>query len=765
MDCPHWDELKFIKHCQGELPPQEEDQFQQHLHICTDCREYANISWEVMLNVPTTEESAEIERDTEAFLKSKTWQECKERLIKRHTQVPKKPRNTRDVKRPADTGINPNININSLLGIDLNARHDDVDTDTAIQIEKDTQEFLHSKEWKEHKQKLIQHLANNTLEQHVEERRRQRAEQVVEQQQPEHSEQPTVEMPAPTNVNVVAFPEEKLQAPKASRLQHQTIMKIAAMVIMVITPALLTYHLLVRPYYEKQAGRTSALATTIVETTDLKTIAEAFESANARLKEDSQDADALFVRAVSSEKLLLLEDAKSDYQSYLSIDDNSERRRDVAQRLSNLTQQLKDKPAVKQTRYQELDHHIDDYLAALQAKNSIGAANSLASAADVANEMAIKSGDMLGRDLVSFYRTVPYNAINSLVEARNLRTQVEAIKGIDRFTEALTKASTAKKIFETVKASTEAEISDIQIVKYLARSDELSRATALIEASLPNVTSRQHLFSRAQLLLWKGHVFSNTSNFNEAIASLEDSFNIAKELDIPKFTTLPAMLLSTIYHVTNDNEHAMTLAHKTFAEARLSDELPPAQIVQVLGASSFNLNYPLLAERYLDYSMTLAEKQKNYSYLVMSYNLSGILQAEQKRFNEAEERFSKAYQALTKIVDENARFRMEFAVTGYYARTQMLAGNIDRSISLYEKAIDLGERTNVQEMLALSQLHQGLGESWMAKGDLHRAETEMEKAIALDHQARARFEQNNMLLTFAVTRKSCQEQLHWIRSN
>ncbi|MEW6738234.1 MAG: zf-HC2 domain-containing protein, partial [Acidobacteriota bacterium] len=208
MDCPHWDELKFIKHCQGELPPQEEDQFQQHLHICTDCREYANISWEVMLNVPTTEESAEIERDTEAFLKSKTWQECKERLIKRHTQVPKKPRNTKDVKRPADTGINPNININSLFGIDLNARHDDVDTDTAIQIEKDTQEFLHSKVWKEHKQKLIQHLANNTLEQPVEERRRERAEQVVEQQQPEHSEQPTVEMPATANVNVVAFPEE-----------------------------------------------------------------------------------------------------------------------------------------------------------------------------------------------------------------------------------------------------------------------------------------------------------------------------------------------------------------------------------------------------------------------------------------------------------------------------------------------------------------------------------------------------------------------------
>ncbi|MEW6734640.1 MAG: zf-HC2 domain-containing protein, partial [Acidobacteriota bacterium] len=62
MDCPHWDELRFIKHCQGELPPQEEDQFQQHLHICTDCREYANISWEVMLNVPDSEERAEIER-------------------------------------------------------------------------------------------------------------------------------------------------------------------------------------------------------------------------------------------------------------------------------------------------------------------------------------------------------------------------------------------------------------------------------------------------------------------------------------------------------------------------------------------------------------------------------------------------------------------------------------------------------------------------------------------------------------------------------
>ncbi|MEW6734618.1 MAG: tetratricopeptide repeat protein [Acidobacteriota bacterium] len=757
MDCPHWDELRFIKHCQGELPPQEEDQFQQHLHICTDCREYANISWEVMLNVPTTEESAEIERDTEAFLKSKTWQECKERLIKRHTQVPNKPRNTKDVKRPADTGINPIIN--SLLGINLNARHDDVDTETAIQIEKDTQEFLHSKVWKEHKQKLIQHLANNTLEQHVEERSRQRAEQVVEQQQPEHSEQPTVEMPAPTNVNVVAFPEEKIQAPKASSLRYQTIMKAAAMVIMVITPALLTYHLLIRPYYEKQAGNTRVLATNIVETTDLKTLAEAFESANARLKEDPQDADALFVRAVSSEKLSLLETTKNDYQQYLAIEKTSNRSIEVAQRLKLLSERLSISTAQKPTRYEQLDRYINDYLSALQAGNNVGAMSALTNADNIANEMLNETNEHFGLDLVSFYRTVPIAAIEKLREARKIRAEIDTTVVADHFKEALTQAYRVKDIFSSYNSACEIERTDVQIVKYLNKMDAISDAQNLLQNTLDRTIEHRHLFLQADLLRWKGELLSNTSEFDKAIEVLEESIRIAKPLNVPNFLIKPSLILATIYYVVNDNEHAFQQAHTTLNACLATNSPVPIQILQVLGVSAFNLNSPSLAELYLQHSISLAQKQGNYSYLSLSYAFSGILQAEQNHATKAQERFTKASQSLAQIADNSARSRVEFAVVGYQARAQMLAGQTDKAIELYQRAIDLGKQTNVQQMLSLSQLHQGMGECLMAKGDKDRARIELETAVAFDHKAREGLEQNNAFLTFAVTRKSSQQQL------
>jgi tetratricopeptide (TPR) repeat protein len=89
----------------------------------------------------------------------------------------------------------------------------------------------------------------------------------------------------------------------------------------------------------------------------------------------------------------------------------------------------------------------------------------------------------------------------------------------------------------------------------------------------------------------------------------------------------------------------------------------------------------------------------------------------------------------------------------------MLAGNIDQAINLYTRSITLAEKANIQQKLALSQLHQGLGECLMAKGDFKAAKIELAAAITLDRQARDRFEQNNSLLSFAVTRKSCYEQM------
>ncbi|MEW6737997.1 MAG: hypothetical protein AB1489_42360, partial [Acidobacteriota bacterium] len=608
------------------------------------------------------------------FLKSKEWQECKERLIKRHIQAPKRPRNTKDVKRPLDAGINPNIN--SLLGIDLNARHDDVDTDTAIQIEKDTQEFLHSKVWKEHKQKLIHQLANNTLEQHVEERNRQHTEQVVEQQQPECSEQPTVEMPAPTNVNVVAFPEEKIQALKASRLRYQTMMKIAAMVITVIAPALLTYFLLVKPAQHNDQS-------------------VAIESASINAP----------------------------------------------------------------TRYEQLDKHLDLYLANLQVGNESEAKRAIETAAAIGEEMATKTGDMVGRDTVSYYRAIPVAAIGSLQQARRLRAEAEATISGDQYSAALQKTQASRDIFTALASNCEIERTTIQIARFLIKNARFKEAQAIIDENLQRTVDAHHLFNHAQLLNWRGSGLSATSQFNEAVEALEASIQEAQSLEVPLYTLGPSMTLAGIYYVTDNNKAAFERARKALELARPINHRYALQLLQIAGMSAFNINNSALAESYLQDAITFSEKQGNVVELIKSRTFLGIIHAEQSHIDKAQISVASAVGDLDKIKDDRARSQTSAIVLGYYARIQTLAGNVDRAIELYDQSLDLAKKANIQQNLMLSQLHQGLGESLLKKGDYSRAESELALAVALDRKANKNLEQNNALLTFAISRKSSGELL------
>src|SRR5205814_9916116 len=128
-------------------------------------------------------------------------------------------------------------------------------------------------------------------------------------------------------------------------------------------------------------------------------------------------------------------------------------------------------------------------------------------------------------------------------------------------------------------------------------------------------------------------------------------------------------------------------------------------------------------DRYLQRSVILAQKQNNGAYLAISYTFIGIVRSEQKSFQMAEENFNKAFDALQSIADEKMRISAGFNVTGYYARSQMLAGNVTRAIELYKQTLDLGQKANVQDNLALGQVHQGLGECLMAQGSPNLAQS------------------------------------------
>src|SRR5262249_44108183 len=259
--------------------------------------------------------------------------------------------------------------------------------------------------------------------------------------------------------------------------------------------------------------------------------------------------------------------------------------------------------------------------------------------------------------------------------------------GNANFSEPLEKAAQAKDIFGRFGAVCETELIDLQIAKFLIKTDRLDEAEALIDANIKHAEAASHLYSRAQFLHKRGVMLSEKSEFIGSIQSLEKSIQSAGSLDVPDFLLQPTIILARISYLSDDNQQAFYLAYKALRDAySLNNRALPMQLTQVLGVSAFNLNRHSLSEMYLRQSILLAEKQENLPYQASSLSFLGIIEAEQKRFSEAEEDFNKADRLVDKIEDEQAHDSAEFNISGYKARSQMMAGNAERAIELFQRA-------------------------------------------------------------------------------
>jgi tetratricopeptide (TPR) repeat protein len=544
----------------------------------------------------------------------------------------------------------------------------------------------------------------------------------------------------------------------------KVILKVAAMLLLVLAPIGITYRLMLSHFNEREYIATvtdTDLPDDPITINDLEIIARTFERSNHRLRSKPNDLDALFTRAVSNEKLFFFEQAQADYQRYLYLNPGSSRHLDVKHRLDRLTRDISNSTLPAKTSYELLDSKIDDYLSALAVNNESEAGTAINDAIGIANQMKTQTGEMFGVDIVSYYRSMPLGRVEPLLEARKHLAEIRSIAAYDQYLELLEKAIKTKSIFEHYSSQCDLEQINIHITKYLIKLTRSNEAQIIINENLKRAVDSKHLFSQAQFLAWQGENFSNSSNFPDAIRSLESAGEVAKNLGVSQFTSVVSMLLSSIYSVTNNNESAFEKAHRTI-KLSIEAKIPvPIQTLEMIGLSTFNLEYPTLAEQYMRKAVELSIKQNSKSHLIMTRAYMGILQAEQRKFIESEHWFQESFKTIELISDANTRASIEFLVTGYYARSQMLAGNSKDAIDLYKKALDLGLKANIQEKLILSQMHQGLGECLMAQGDLIASKSELKLAVSLNNSV-DKSEQINTLLTFAVSKISCNDQIRQI---
>lgn len=540
-------------------------------------------------------------------------------------------------------------------------------------------------------------------------------------------------------------------------------LKAAAMVLLMLAPLSLTYFFVAKPYYERhEAAATRPIAAEAARSP--MELAEHFEAVSARVESDPEDTQALLERAVSFERLQLPEEAQRDYQRYLELESSSPRRAEVEGRLQQLAVYLQ--PAAPQpTSYDRLDEQIDLYLAALEKGDSAKANGAIASASAIADEMVVRTGERYGRDLVVYYRSIATNVASPLAEARR---QLAVVKKSTRYFEyksTIENLNRLKTKFQSFGSKCDIEQVNVQLSKYLVLSREFQPAYDLIKTNLDQAAQAQHHFALAHFYLNLSIYYNNQSLFQQARETLEASLSSAAALDDVVLKTRISVTLATSYMLENRDDHSFEIAYNAIQPAfKTNDKTRLMVLSQVMGISAFNLKYLKLGEAYTNNFIKLAKSAENPYTLAIANSYMGIMRAEQNDSEGAERFFQQALTTADSIPDKTAQAQAEFYVNGYFARAQMLSGDSMQAAVLYNRALELSKAANIQESMALSQIHQGLAESYLAQGDTKRAKAEMEMATALDTQARTRFERSNNFLSLAYSSRNFQERLRLLSS-
>jgi tetratricopeptide (TPR) repeat protein len=250
-------------------------------------------------------------------------------------------------------------------------------------------------------------------------------------------------------------------------------------------------------------------------------------------------------------------------------------------------------------------------------------------------------------------------------------------------------------------------------------------------------------------------VFSDKADFARAIVTLKQAINVAKTLNKADLSFSPEITLANIYHVTDQNAAAAVHARRSLTLAqKLKSPVHEAVSLRILAISEFFAYKSQEAEKLLAKSIEIAQEKLTSDQVVQSYIYLGVIFTENGNFTNAKRQFEQALLSTSGIDNAQRKAYFMASINGYYARSQFLAGDSKKAIVLYTLAIEQAERAGIKQKLALSQLNEGLAESYLAQGNKTQSVETAKLAVALATEALTVCEINNTALGFAVNRRA-----------
>lgn len=447
-------------------------------------------------------------------------------------------------------------------------------------------------------------------------------------------------------------------------------------------------------------------------------LAHMFEELSKDILANQTAPTPFLARAIVAQKLMLLEQAEADYNTYLEMS-GSEGSVDLNPVLAEADS------------YEKLDSLIDNYLSTAVAGNSTQANLYINQAKVIAEEIA-KSGDKVGVDLVSFYLNLSSNIPEDLLRARNKKSFISSIATLDNLDQTIKDLKEVESVFQHYSAKTELESTSYLLAKVLIKTKRQTEAKPIVENYLPICENFSHKLNLAKFVFLQGEIASYEGRIGSATFFYNKSLDMLKKLSHSNFILYP--LYSTVGRHANlgNAEFALLQGHQAFTLSLSLIKSPNKNFyagfvslfAKFQGIAAENLALTNLSEAYLKVSLKVAEQHNLEAHAIEAQCLLAVLEASRKKKAEALESIERAYRFRSS--DPGAQLKDQAVILAYSGKVLGLLGDYSSCENSYKQALEIMQSQSIENLLVPIQTEQGLGEALWLQGKKQEARKHLE---------------------------------------
>lgn len=297
-------------------------------------------------------------------------------------------------------------------------------------------------------------------------------------------------------------------------------------------------------------------------------------------------------------------------------------------------------------------------------------------------------------------------------------------------------------------------IESADTVQKMIKDGDLDQAEARLAQIRERAEASNNEYLLARALYLQGQIYSDRGNFNQAISYLERAIFQAEAINRPELLPAPLMRLAGIYHLSDADRLAYERSKKAYEIAlKVDNKRIQVYAMQIMAISQFNISKQPDVDTQLERSIALAEDQGLNHYATQGIIFQGVIKIELKDYKAAEALFKSALKLADKEQDSVYKAHIQGTSTGFIAKVRALSGDYHSARTYYEQALVYYQRFNVQQALALGELHRGLSDCLAALNQNERAEKELATANSYLEAARQKCELQNSLFSLALKRE------------